>query len=51
MGHTKVPAYEAWSKTSRAPVRVRWIDINKGDKNDPAYRRKFAAKGIKRERE
>ena len=33
--YTKVPIKESWDKTGRAPIKTRWIDINKGDKKNP----------------
>ena len=33
--YEKVPTSEAWPTTGRAPIAVRWIDINKGDSHKP----------------
>jgi len=29
--YTKVPIQQCWTRTGKAPIRVKWIDINKGD--------------------
>ena len=34
----KVDAQECWSVTGKAPIGVRWVDINKGDSSNPNYR-------------
>ena len=36
--YDKVPVAECWNSTGRAPVKVKWIDINKGDDDNPNYR-------------
>ena len=30
--YEKVPVSDCWDKTGKAPIKTRWIDINKGDK-------------------
>ena len=35
--------------TGKAPIKVRWLDINKGDKEMPEYRPRLVAKEIKRD--
>ena len=35
---------ECYKKTGKAPIAVRWIDINTGDKNHPNYRSGFGRK-------
>ena len=44
--YTKVHASERWRNTGKAPIKVRWIDINKGDTKDPNYRSQSVAKEI-----
>ena len=44
--HTKVHTSECWRKTGKAPIKVRRIDINKGDAKDPNYRSRSVAKEI-----
>ena len=44
--YTKVHASECWKKTGKAPIKVRWIDINKGDTKGPNYRSRLVAKEI-----
>ena len=43
----KVPVKECWDKTGKAPLGVRWIDINKGDDENKEYRSRLVAKEIK----
>ena len=38
-----------WDKTGKAPIGVRWVDINKGDKIHPEYRSRLVAKEIKKD--
>ena len=42
----KVPINECFAKTDRALTAVRWIDINKGDHNNPNCRSRLAAREI-----
>ena len=44
--YTKVPISECYAKTGRAPITVRWIDINKGDQTNPNYRSRLVAREI-----
>ena len=48
--YTKVAASDCWKETGKAPVQVRWIDINKGDAENPDYRSRLVAKDIKRDK-
>ena len=36
--YVKVPISECHNKTGKPPITVRWIDINKGDTDNPNYR-------------
>ena len=45
--YEKVPIQECWDSTGRAPVKVKWIDINKGDGVNHEYRSRLVAKEIK----
>ena len=38
---------ECWKLTGRAPIRSRWVDINKGDDQRPNYRSRWVAQEIK----
>ena len=40
---------ECWQKTGKAPIRVRWLDINKGDETNKEYRSRLVAQEIKRD--
>ena len=42
--YEKVDINEAWSETGKAPIAVRWVDINKGDTANPNYRSRLVAK-------
>ncbi len=33
--YTNVPVEECWGDTGRGPIATRWIDINKGDRQNP----------------
>ena len=41
--YTKVPLSECYEETGQAPIGVKWVDINKGDKTNPNYRSRLAA--------
>ena len=47
--YVKVPIKECYEQTGKAPVQVRWIDINKGDSESPDYRSRLVAKEIKKD--
>ena len=47
MVYEKVPVRQCWERTGKASVGVRWVDINKGDDVNPAYRSRLVAKEIK----
>ena len=40
----KVPIKDCWDKTGKAPIKVRWLDINKGDSVNPELRSRLVAK-------
>ncbi len=42
--YKKVPINLCWETIGRAPIGVRWVDINKGDKVNPEYRSRLVAK-------
>ena len=44
--YSKVPIKEAYDHTGKAPISVRWIDINKGDSDCPNYRSQLVAREI-----
>ena len=48
--YEKVPVAECWQETGKAPIGVRWVDVNKGDEDNPEYRSRLVAKEIKKER-
>ena len=45
--YAKVPKQECWEQTDKDPIAVRWIDINKGDAENPNYRSRLVAKEFK----
>ena len=45
--YTKVPIEECLQEIGKKPIQVRWIDINKGDEDNPDYRSRLVAKEIK----
>ena len=52
--YEKVPIEECWRETGKAPIAVRWVDINKGDDDNPEIRcrwvgREFKGKDNKRD--
>ena len=36
--YTKVPLDSSWQVTGKGPIGTRWIDINKGDEDNPELR-------------
>ena len=45
--YEKRPIKECWESTWRGPVGVKWVDTNKGDKENPEYRCRLVAREIK----
>ena len=43
----KVRREECFQAIGRAPIKLRWADINKGDELHPKYRSRIVAKEIK----
>ena len=48
--YEKVPIEECWTETGKAPIGVKWVDTNKGDKERPEYRCRLVAKEIKKDK-
>ena len=44
--YTKVTMAECRKQTGKAPISVRWIDVNKGDAERPNYRSRLVAREI-----
>ncbi len=44
----KCPRSEAFSRQGKAPISVKWVDVNKGDDDDPQYRSRLVAREIRR---
>ena len=47
--YKKVPLKVCWEETGKAPIGVRWVDINKGDSLNPNYRSRLVAREFKTE--
>jgi len=45
--YKKVPIQECWDRTGKAPIKTKWVDINKGDELNEEYRSRLVAKEIK----
>ena len=43
----KRPRQEAFAATGRAPISVKWVDVNKGDDVNPKYRSRLVARQLK----
>ena len=43
----KVPHQQAFQRTGRRPISVRWVDVNKGDEVEPNYRSRPVARQLK----
>ena len=41
---------ECFAVTGRAPIRVRWVDVNKGDDVTPNYKSRLVAQEVNRDR-
>ena len=41
------PIQEAWKLTGRPPISVRWVEVNKGDDENPKYRSRLVAREIR----
>ena len=48
--YDKVPIRQCWERTGKAPIGVRWVDINKGDSVSPENRSRLVAKEIKKDK-
>ncbi len=44
--YEKVDIEECWDATGKAPIGVRWVDVNKGDEIHPEVRSRLVAKEI-----
>ena len=47
--YEKVSLDECWKTTGNAPIRVKWVDINKGDSQNPNYRSRLVAMEFKKD--
>ena len=49
--YTKVPREESFRRMGKAPITVKWVDVSKGDDQDPNYRSRLGAREIRRKGE
>ena len=47
----KVPKSDCYKETGKAPIGVRWVDVNKQDEKDPLYRSRLVAKDYNNSKE
>merc|ERR1712001_130058 len=45
--YEKILRTVSYERTGRAPVKVRWVDVNKGDEQHPDYRSRLVAMEFK----
>ena len=43
---THTPTKHDSSRTRKKPIKLKWIDTNKGDADNPNYRSRFVGKGF-----
>ena len=48
--YKQVPVRECWERTGKAPIGIKWVDVNKGDEGNLEYRSRLVAKEIKVDR-
>ena len=48
--YTKVPISHCWEETGNAPIKVKWLDINKGDEENEGMRSRLVAMEFNREK-
>ena len=46
--YSKVPRSEAFQHTGKPPITVKWVDVNKGDDQEPNYRSRLVAREIRK---
>ena len=44
--YEEVPLDECWKATGKPPIGTRWVDVNKGDDQNPDYRSRLVAQEI-----
>ena len=47
--YTKVPLQQCYDETGKAPIKARWLGINKGDELNPEYRSRLVAMELKKD--
>ena len=44
---SKVPRQRAFARPGKPPISVRWVDVNKGDEDEPHYRSRLVARQLR----
>ena len=44
--YAKVTREESFKRMGKAPIMVKWVDVNKGDDQEPNYRSRLVAREI-----
>ena len=44
--YDRVPLNECWDRTGKGPLKIRWVDVNKGDDVNPKYRSRLVARQL-----
>eukprot|EP00973_Karenia_brevis_P057873 8055477-Karenia_brevis.AAC.1 len=39
---------ECWTQTGKGPIRLQWVDVNKGDERNPRYRSRIVVTEFKK---
>ena len=48
--YERVPLDECWKNTGQPPIGTRWVDVNKGDDENPDYRSRLVAQELNTEK-
>ena len=46
--YDKCPRAEAFERMGKAPITTKWVDVNKGDDEEPNYRSRLVAREIRK---
>ena len=46
--YVRVPRAQCWARTGKAPIKVKRVDVNKGDEEHPNYRSRLVAMEFKK---
>ena len=45
--YAQVPRTTCWEKTGKGAIKVKWVDVNKGDELSPNYRSRLVAREMR----